>query len=139
MTHEAIMEKLNEIFQDIFDDDTLVITENTTANDIEDWDSLEHINLVSAVEKAFGMKFRMQEVSGMKNVGEMADIIAARAEEMCRNSWTFQAFCCIMMIDLYTIRIHSEESRCQKNSFYLIKKKIITRHSRRYWTLSGRF
>ena len=81
MTHEAIMEKLNEIFQDIFDDDTLVITENTTANDIEDWDSLEHINLVSAVEKAFGMKFRMQEVSGMKNVGEMADIIAARAEE----------------------------------------------------------
>ena len=41
MTHEAIMEKLNEIFQDIFDDDTLVITENTTANDIEDWDSLE--------------------------------------------------------------------------------------------------
>ena len=67
MTHEAIMEKLNEIFQDIFDDDTLVITENTTANDIEDWDSLEHINLVSAVEKAFGMKFRMQEVSGMKN------------------------------------------------------------------------
>ena len=60
MTHEAIMEKLNEIFQDIFDDDTLVITENTTANDIEDWDSLEHINLVSAVEKAFGMKFRMK-------------------------------------------------------------------------------
>ena len=51
MTHEAIMEKLNEIFQDIFDDDTLVITENTTANDIEDWDSLEHINLVSAVER----------------------------------------------------------------------------------------
>ena len=41
MTHEAIMEKLNEIFQDIFDDDTLVITENTTANDIEDWDSLQ--------------------------------------------------------------------------------------------------
>ena len=81
MTHEAIMEKLNEIFQDIFDDDTLVITENTTANDIEDWDSLEHINLVSAVEKAFGMKFRMQEVSGMKNVGEMADIIAARCRE----------------------------------------------------------
>ncbi|WP_277213630.1 acyl carrier protein [Ruminococcus callidus] len=62
MTHEAIMEKLNEIFQDIFDDDTLVITDKTTANDIEDCDSLEHINLVSAVEKAYGM-------------------IAARAEE----------------------------------------------------------
>mgnify|MGYP000609676543 CR=1 FL=1 len=68
MTHEAILEKLNEIFQDIFDDDSLVITETTTANDVEDWDSIEHINLIDAVEKEFGMKFKMQEVSGMKNV-----------------------------------------------------------------------
>ena len=81
MTHEAIMEKLNEIFQDIFDDDTLVITENTTANDIEDWDSLEHINLIEAVESEFNMQFQMREVSGMKNVGEMADIVTARASE----------------------------------------------------------
>ena len=86
MTHEAIMEKLNEIFQDIFDDDTLVITENTTANDIEDWDSLEHINLVSAVEKAFGMKFRMQEVSGMKNVGEKAGLVPAVSVFRCLKS-----------------------------------------------------
>lgn len=71
MTHEAILEKLNEIFRDIFDDDSLVITETTTANDVEDWDSIEHINLIDAVEKEFGMKFKMQEVSGMKNVGEM--------------------------------------------------------------------
>lgn len=76
MTHEAILEKLNEIFQDIFDDDSLVITETTTANDVEDWDSIEHINLIDAVEKEFGMKFKMQEVSGMKNVGEMVQIIA---------------------------------------------------------------
>ena len=79
MTHEAILEKLNEIFQDIFDDDSLVITETTTANDVEDWDSIEHINLIDAVEKEFGMKFKMQEVSGMKNVGEMVQIIA----ELC--------------------------------------------------------
>lgn len=78
MTHEAILEKLNEIFQDIFDDDSLVITETTTANDVEDWDSIEHINLIDAVEKEFGMKFKMQEVSGMKNVGEMVQIIAER-------------------------------------------------------------
>ena len=76
MTHEAILEKLNEIFQDIFDDDSLVITETTTANDVEDWDSIEHINLIDAVEKEFGMKFKMQEVSGMKNVGEMVHFIA---------------------------------------------------------------
>lgn len=79
MTHEEIMAKLNEIFQDVFDDDSLVITDQTTANDIDDWDSLEHINLIEAVEKEFGMKFRMQEVSGMKNVGEMAEIVATRA------------------------------------------------------------
>lgn len=81
MTHEAILEKLNEIFQDIFDDDSLVITETTTANDVEDWDSIEHINLIDAVEKEFGMKFKMQEVSGMKNVGEMVQIIAERCAE----------------------------------------------------------
>lgn len=79
MTHEEIMAKLNEIFQDVFDDDSLVITDQTTANDIDDWDSLEHINLIEAVEKEFGIKFRMQEVSSMKNVGEMAEIVSERA------------------------------------------------------------
>lgn len=79
MTHEEIMAKLNEIFQDVFDDDSLVITDQTTANDIDDWDSLEHINLIEAVEKKFGIKFRMQEVSSMKNVGEMAEIVSERA------------------------------------------------------------
>lgn len=80
MTHEAILEKLNEIFQDIFDDDSLVITETTTANDVEDWDSIEHINLIDAVEKEFRRKFKMQGVSGMKNVGRKVQIIA---EQLC--------------------------------------------------------
>ena len=75
------LEKLNEIFRDIFDDDSLVITETTTANDVEDWDSIEHINLIDAVEKEFGMKFKMQEVSGMKNVGEMVQSLAERCAE----------------------------------------------------------
>ena len=81
MDKQSIFDAVQQIFRDNFDDEELDITPETCADDIEDWDSLEHINLVSAVEKAFGMKFRMQEVSGMKNVGEMADIIAARAEE----------------------------------------------------------
>ena len=51
MTHEEIMQKLNAIFQDIFDDDSIVVTESTTADDIDEWDSLEHINLVDTVEK----------------------------------------------------------------------------------------
>mgnify|MGYP000035703354 CR=1 FL=1 len=75
MTHEAILEKLNEIFQDIFDDDSLVITETTTANDVEDWDSIEHINLIVGVEEEFGFKIPMGKVVTMKNVGEMVDII----------------------------------------------------------------
>ena len=55
MTREAIYEKLNEVFQDVFDDDSITVNAETTADDIEDWDSLEHINLVSAVEKEFGI------------------------------------------------------------------------------------
>lgn len=75
MTREAIYDKLNEIFRDVFDDESITVCETTTADDIEDWDSLEHINLVAAVEQAFGMKFTMGQVVTMKNVGEMVDII----------------------------------------------------------------
>ena len=77
MTREAVYEKLNEVFQDVFDDDSITVNAETTADDIEDWDSLEHINLVSAVEKTFGVKFTMAQVVGMKNVGEMVDVILA--------------------------------------------------------------
>lgn len=75
MTREAAYEKLNEVFRDVFDDEEIAVTDSTTADDIEDWDSLEHINLVSAVEQAFGIKFSMGQVVTMKNVGEMVDII----------------------------------------------------------------
>ena len=79
MTREEIFERLDEIFQDEFDDDTIHVNDATVADDIEDWDSLEHINLVVAVEKEFGMKFTMGEVTGMANVGEMVDILLQRA------------------------------------------------------------
>ena len=69
---------LVNVFRDVFDDDSLTINDNTTSADVEDWDSIEHINLVAAVEAEFGMKFRMREVSGMKNVGEMLDIVCER-------------------------------------------------------------
>lgn len=79
MDTNEIYSRLNRVFQDVFDDDTIMVTPATTADDIEDWDSLEHITLISAVEKEFKVKFKMGEISSMKNVGEMADIIAARA------------------------------------------------------------
>lgn len=78
MSQEEIYQRLNKVFQDVFDDETITIKAETTANDIEDWDSLEHINLMVAVEKEFGFKFNMNEVTSMKNVGEMVSIIQER-------------------------------------------------------------
>lgn len=78
MSKDEIFEKLNEVFRDVFDDEDITVDENTTADDIEDWDSLEHINLMAAVESEFGIKFSMGQVVTMKNVGEMAEIIAQK-------------------------------------------------------------
>ena len=80
MSREAVFEKLTKIFQEYFDDDAIELNEATTADDIEDWDSLEHINLIVTIEKQFNMKFSMGEVTTMKNVGEMVTIIMDRIE-----------------------------------------------------------
>ncbi|ODR36153.1 acyl carrier protein [Eisenbergiella tayi] len=78
MTREQIFETLNEVFRDVFDDVGIQVDESTTSKDIEEWDSLEHINLLAAVEQEFGVKFNMGQVVSMKNVGEMADIIMSQ-------------------------------------------------------------
>ncbi len=80
MDSKMIYARLNKVFRDVFDDDSITVNPKTTANDIEDWDSLEHITLIAAVEKEFKMKFKMGEISSMKNVGEMASIVAARGK-----------------------------------------------------------
>ena len=76
MDSKMIYARLNKVFRDVFDDDSITVTPKTTANDIEDWDSLEHITLIAAVEK----EFKMGEISSMKNVGEMANIVSARGK-----------------------------------------------------------
>lgn len=78
MNKEEILERLTIVFRSVFDDEEIILTEETTAADIDDWDSLEHINLLVAVEQEFNIKFNMNEVSNMKNVGEMIDIIISR-------------------------------------------------------------
>lgn len=78
MSREDVYEKLNKIFRDVFDEEDITVCDTTTANDIDDWDSLEHINLIVTVEKEFGIKFNMKEVNTLKNVGEMVDIILTR-------------------------------------------------------------
>ena len=80
MTREEVFETLNGVFQDVFDDTSITVNDKTTSEDIEDWDSLEHINLIAAVEQEFGMKFSMGQVVTMKNVGEMADIILSQIQ-----------------------------------------------------------
>ena len=75
MTREAIFEELTEIFRDIFDDEEIELTDETTADDIEDWDSLEQINLLVAIEKKFSIKFKLDEVSHLANVGDMVTLV----------------------------------------------------------------
>ncbi|MCR5486052.1 MAG: acyl carrier protein [Lachnospiraceae bacterium] len=78
MSREEVFAEVTKIFRDVFDDDTLVIVDETNSGDIEDWDSLEHINLVVAMEKRFNMKFNLKEVGKLANVGEMVDLILSR-------------------------------------------------------------
>ena len=75
MTAEQILKELEEIFRDNFDDDDIVLTRETTADDIEDWDSLEQINLLTANGKKYGVKFGIDDVSGLANVGDMVDLV----------------------------------------------------------------
>ena len=66
---------VNEIFIDVFDDNSLIIKEDTNADDIEDWDSLANINLVVAMEKEFNLKFNINDIEKLNNVGDMIDLI----------------------------------------------------------------
>lgn len=75
MNRTEILEKLNEVFHDVFDNNDIVVTEQTNANDIEERDSLIHITLISAVEDEFDVSFDMKTVVSMKNVGDMIDAI----------------------------------------------------------------
>ncbi|MDO4284182.1 MAG: acyl carrier protein [Eubacteriales bacterium] len=78
MDRDEIFRDLNEVFRDVFDDESITVDEETTSEDIDGWDSLEHINLIAAVEQEFGVKFTMGQVVSMKNVGEMVDIIESQ-------------------------------------------------------------
>jgi acyl carrier protein len=72
------MEKINEVFRSVFDDDELTVGRETTAADVEGWDSVMHVTLLINIEKAFGMRFSSSAVAGLKSVGELADLIDAR-------------------------------------------------------------
>ena len=75
MSREEIYERLNEVFQDVFGDDDITVNDDTTAKDIDGWDSLRHITLLAAIEDEFDIEFSMGQTVKMKNVGEMVDYI----------------------------------------------------------------
>lgn len=75
MKREEIFEMVNTIFRDVFDDEMIDVSDETTAENIEGWDSLMHITLISEIESAFDIRFEMQDVTNMKSVGEMIDKI----------------------------------------------------------------
>ena len=75
MDRKEILEKINSIFIDTLDNEEIVIEETTTANDVEEWDSLTHIQLVVATEKKFKIRFTSKEIQSWANVGEMMTCI----------------------------------------------------------------
>ena len=80
MNREEVYEQLTRVFSDVFDNEDITINDNTTADDIDEWDSMEYINLIMAVEEEFSIKFTMEQVNGMKNVGEMVGLIIEKVK-----------------------------------------------------------
>ena len=80
MKTEDITGTLKSVFQKVLEENDITITREMTAQDIEKWDSLRHIQLISEVERAFGVKFKLREVLSMKNVGDLIDLIHAKQE-----------------------------------------------------------
>lgn len=78
MDRSEILKQVQDIFIDILDDDEIVLEDSTTAEDVEGWDSLTHIQLIVAIEKQFKIKFTSKEILSWRNIGEMLDSIASK-------------------------------------------------------------
>lgn len=78
MKREEIEEKLTAIFREVFVEPTLVINDSMTADDVESWDSLSHMLMVTKVESDFGVKFKLKDLNKMKNVGDLISLIESK-------------------------------------------------------------
>jgi acyl carrier protein len=78
MKSDDAMEKIADLMIDVFDLDDFAVTRATSADDIEDWDRLSHIRFMITLERAFKVKFSNEEIAELKNVGELADVIARK-------------------------------------------------------------
>ncbi len=75
---EEIITKVQDVFREVFDDQSLEITREMTANDVDKWDSLTHLTMIAKTEEVFGIKFKLKELVKMKNVGDMLDKISEK-------------------------------------------------------------
>ena len=80
MNEKEILQALTQVFHDVFDDDSIVLSPEMTANDIDGWDSQTHVMLTVAAEQRFGIKFRTAELESLRNVGHFAQVISAKLE-----------------------------------------------------------
>jgi len=78
MQQQDIYAQLTNIFRDLFDDDTIVLSPGLTAADVPEWDSFNHINLIVAIEARFGVKFQTAELESMQTVGHLADLVQSK-------------------------------------------------------------
>lgn len=78
MTRAEILSKITEVLSDVLDNDNLKLTENTTADSVEDWDSINHVKLLIGLEKELGIQFETDEVNSVANVGGLIDVIEAK-------------------------------------------------------------
>ena len=79
MKMEMLIEKLTTIFRKVFDDETIVLSDQMTANDIGSWDSLSHMLMITQVENAFSIKFSLREINKLKNVGTLIRLIESKS------------------------------------------------------------
>lgn len=78
MTQDSLMAELTEIFEDVMDLDEVDLTDETTADDIEEWDSLSHVRLLVAIERKYGIKFTNAEIDGLTRFRDIRDLVAAK-------------------------------------------------------------
>jgi acyl carrier protein len=78
---KEILQRLNNTFQEVFDDEDLRVSRETTAANVDGWDSLMHVRLILSIEKEFKVRFSSSEVAALKTVGDLADLIAAKSPE----------------------------------------------------------
>ena len=80
MTQQEVLDRLQPIFRDVLDDDSLIITRESNAKNTPNWDSLSHINLIDVIQSEFKVKFALGELEAMKEVGDLVDLILKKAK-----------------------------------------------------------